>query len=276
MTNQTIIELNDKMKMPTRGFGVWKVSNQEAPQILDLALAAGYRSIDTAAVYGNEEGVGLALKATTIPREEIFLTTKVWNTSHGYDTTLRAMDESLKNLQTSYVDLYLIHWPKPQLDKYIGTWKALVRLRNAGLAKSIGVSNFNIDHLERLINETGIVPAVNQIELHPHFQQKELREFHDKHGIVTIAWSPLARGKFFENSLINNLSIKYKKSPAQIVLRWHLDNQIVAIPKSVTPSRILDNFNILDFQLTIEELEQMSTLDDINGRTGPNPMTAEF
>ena len=276
MINKKYIDLNDKMKMPTVGFGTWRISNEEAPRSIEEALAAGYRSIDTAKVYDNEEGVGIGLKESPIEREEIFLTTKVWNSDQGYDSTLRALETSLKKLQTSYVDLYLIHWPAPKLDKYIPTWKALSRLRQEGLARSIGVCNFNIDHLDRIISETGIVPAVNQVEIHPHFQQKKLREFHLKHNIATEAWSPLARGKLFSDEVIISLAKKYQKTPAQIVLRWHFDSGIIAIPKSAQVARILENIDIFDFHLSAEDLALIATLDKENGRTGPNPLTADF
>ncbi|MBY0413900.1 MAG: aldo/keto reductase [Bdellovibrionales bacterium] len=277
MDHQKFILMNDKMKIPTVGFGTWQIPNEIAAEKVHMALDAGYRSVDTAAIYGNEVGIGIGLKEhATLKREEIYLTTKVWNSEQGYDSTLRAMESSLKKLQTSYVDLYLIHWPAPKLDKYVATWKALGRLRTEGIARSIGVSNFNIEHLEKLIGETGIVPAVNQIELHPHFQQKELREFHLKHNIATEAWSPLARGKLFNDEVIVALSKKYQKTPAQIVLRWHFDIGVVAIPKSVTAGRILENIDIFNFNLTSDDLTLIAKIDDRNGRTGPNPVTADF
>lgn len=276
MENLKYITLNDKMKMPTIGFGTWKISNVEAPQIVGEALNSGYRMIDTATVYENEEGVGIAIKESALTRAEIFLSTKIWSSCHGYDSSLRAMDVSLKKLQTDYIDLYLIHWPNPTLDKYIPTWKALARLHKEGLAKSIGVCNFHIPHLQRLLDETGIVPAVNQIELHPYFQQNELREFHIKHGIVTESWSPLARGEIFSDPIIVMLAQKYKKTAAQIILRWHFENGLIAIPKSVKTNRILENLDIFDFHLNGEDLTLMTTVDKKNGRTGPNPETAGF
>ena len=276
MINHKYIQLNDGLKIPTVGFGTWKISDSEAPAVIEEALAAGYRSLDTAAIYGNEGGIGVALSKTDLKRSEIFLTTKVWNSEQGYDSTLRAMDSSLKKLKTDYVDLYLIHWPMPAQDKYVATWKALNRLRTEGIARSIGVCNFNIDHLERLIGETGVVPALNQIELHPYFQQKGLREFHVKHNIVTEAWSPLARGKLLEDKLIVELAKKYNKTPAQIVLRWHFDNGIIAIPKSSNTKRILENIDIFDFNLDASDLALMSTIDNENGRTSFDPATVVF
>ena len=276
MINQKYINLNDGLKIPTIGFGTWKISNDSAPVVLEAAIAAGYRSIDTATIYANEEGVGRGISQSSIAREEIFLTTKVWNSEQGYDATLRAMETSLKKLKTDYVDLYLIHWPMPALDKYVATWKALNRLRTETIARSIGVCNFNIEHLERLLGETGVVPVLNQIELHPNFQQKKLRDFHAKHNIATEAWSPLGRGKAFEDKVIVDLAKKYNKTPAQIILRWHFENGIIAIPKSSTTSRILENINIFDFNLTNEDLAVITTLDDINGRTSFDPLTANF
>jgi 2,5-diketo-D-gluconate reductase A len=276
MINQKYTNLNDGLKIPTVGFGTWKVSDTEAPSVVEDALAAGYRSIDTAAIYANETGVGTAIKNSNVDRAEIFLTTKVWNSEQGYDSTLRAMDASLRKLKTDYVDLYLIHWPMPAQDKYVATWKALNRLRTEGLARSIGVCNFNIDHLERLIGETGIVPVLNQVELHPYFQQKELREFHAKHNIATEAWSPLARGKLFEEKIIVDLAKKHNKAPSQIVLRWHFENGIIAIPKSSHTKRILENIDIFDFHLEASDLALISTIDHVNGRTSFDPATAVF
>ncbi len=275
--SEKFITLNDGMKIPTIGFGTWKISDADATKAVDEALSAGYRLIDTASVYGNEAGIGRALKENSLSRQEIFLTTKVWNTDHGYDATLRAMDKSLGNLQTSYVDLYLIHWPRVNSDKYVPTWKALNRLRNEGLARSIGVSNFTIPQLEILMNETGVVPAVNQIELHPYFQQHELRYFHEKHKIATEAWSPLARaGKLFQDEMITGFAKKYNKTPAQIVLRWHYENGIISIPKSSHPARMLENLDIFDFHFDEHDLTIMDIIDDDNGRTGPDPLTADF
>jgi 2,5-diketo-D-gluconate reductase A len=274
--NFKYVAMNDKMKMPIIGFGTWKVSNAEAPVVIAHALDAGYRLIDTASMYGNEEGIGKAIKENTLSREEVFLATKLWSHDHGYDSALRAMDNSLKKLQVNYVDLFHIHWPTPKQDKYVSTWKALLRLHREGLAKSIGVCNFQIPHLQRLIDETGVVPSVNQIELHPYFQQKELREFHKKHGIITEAWSPLAKGEVFTDPMIEKISGKYKKSAAQVILRWHFENSIVAIPKTCKFSRMLENLNIFDFTFNPEELAELSKLDKKSGRIGPNPDTADF
>lgn len=264
------IKLNDGRSMPQLGFGVWQVPNSQAISAVEEALASGYRSIDTAAIYGNEDGVGEAIAAASLPRAQLFITTKLWNDRQGYDQALKAMDESLKRLKLDYVDLYLIHWPAPQRDLYAETWRALAKLKEEGRAKSIGVSNFNIPHLERLLEATGIVPAVNQVELHPRLQQKALRAFHAKHGIATEAWSPLGQGTLFEDRTIAALSAKHGKTPAQIILRWHLDNGLIAIPKSVTPARIRENIDVFDFHLDEEDMARIAQLD-ANGRLGPDP-----
>lgn len=271
MSTIPTVRLNDGNAMPQLGYGVWRVSNEEAASSVGEAIKAGYRSIDTAAIYGNEEGVGQAIKNAPVSREELFITTKVWNDRHGYDETLRAFDESLARLQLDTVDLYLIHWPVAGSEAYLDTWRALIRLKQDGRAKSIGVSNFMVPHLQRVIDETGVTPSVNQIELHPRFQQKELREFHAKNGIATEAWSPLGQGTLLDNEDIAALARKFNKTPAQIILRWHLDNGLIAIPKSVTPSRIRENLDIFDFSMDAEDVRTIVRLDDPSGRVGPDP-----
>ncbi|MBA1158502.1 aldo/keto reductase [Microvirga mediterraneensis] len=265
------VRLNDGNAMPQLGYGVWRVSNEEAASVVGEAIRAGYRSIDTATIYGNEEGVGQAIEAAPVSREELFITTKVWNDRHGYDNTLRAFDESLARLRLDHVDLYLIHWPVAGSEAYLDTWRALIQLKQDGRAKSIGVSNFMVPHLQRLIGETGVTPSVNQIELHPGFQQRELREFHAANGIATEAWSPLGQGTLLENEDLVALARKFNKTPAQIILRWHLDNGFIAIPKSVTPSRIRENLDIFDFVMDAEDVRTIVRLDDANGRVGPDP-----
>lgn len=265
------IEMNDGRRIPQLGFGVFLIPNEQVGPALREALAAGYRSIDTAALYGNEEGVGEAVRASGIPRDELFVTTKVWNDRHGYDETLKAMDESLARLGMDRVDLYLVHWPVPKRDRYVETWRALIRLREEGLALSIGVSNFTPEHLRRIIDETGVVPAVNQIELHPRFQQRALREAHARHGIVTESWSPLARSGLLDEPAVAEVARKHGRSPAQVVLRWHLDSGFVTIPKSVTPARIRENIDIFDFQLDADDRAAFERLDDPAGRIGPDP-----
>jgi 2,5-diketo-D-gluconate reductase A len=271
MVQQTHVRLNDGIEIPQIGFGVWQVGNAEAPEAVKTAIEAGYRSIDTAAAYGNEEGVGAGIRAASVPREELFITTKLWNDSHGAKNALKAFDESLRRLRLDYVDLYLIHWPVPYADLYVETWRALTEIRNGGRARSVGVSNFKIPHLERIIGETGIVPSINQIELHPRFQQDALREFHARHKIVTESWSPLGRGRALKDPLIAGIAASHGRTPAQVILRWHLQNGLVAIPKSVTPARIVENFDVFNFELTEDEMAKIATLDDASGRIGPDP-----
>ncbi len=267
------ITLNTGAQIPQCGFGVFKVGNDEVVDVLRTALQAGYRSIDTAAIYGNEEGVGKALAESEVPRDELFVTTKLWNDRQGYDETLRAFDESLTKLGLEYVDLYLIHWPMPGQDRYVDTWKAFERLHAEGRARAIGVSNFHIPHLRRLFEETDVVPALNQIELHPNLQQPELRAFHAEHGIATEAWSPLGRGNgLLEHPTVTGLAEKYDKTPAQIVLRWHLQLGNVVIPKSATPSRVRENIQIFDFELADDDLTVIAELET-GERVGPNPDT---
>jgi 2,5-diketo-D-gluconate reductase A len=266
------ISLNDGRSIPQFGLGVWRVSNSQAIATIHQALNAGYRSIDTAAAYENEEGVGEAVRTALVPRSELFVTTKLWNNRHGTEGALRGIDESLKRLKLDYVDLYLIHWPVPQLDAYVETWRALAKIKQQGLAKSIGVCNFNVPHLQRLIDETGVVPVLNQIELHPYLQQKTLREFHAKHQIVTECWSPLAQGVMVQDSVVVDLARKYNKTPAQIILRWHIQNGFVVIPKSVTPGRIRENIQVFDFQLELVDLQKIQAME-CHQRVGPDPDT---
>jgi 2,5-diketo-D-gluconate reductase A len=247
------------------------VENRDAPKVVKSAIDAGYRSIDTAAIYGNEEGVGAGIRAAGVPREQLFIATKLWNDRHGAGNTFKAFDESLKRLQLAYVDLFLIHWPTPRANLYVETWAALQEIKQTGRAKAVGVSNFKVPHLERLIGETGIVPAINQVELHPRFQQTELRAFHAEHKIVTESWSPLGQGRVMKDPLIAGIAQKHGRTPAQVALRWHLQNGFVAIPKSVTPSRIVENFQVFDFELTEEDMAKVATLDNNRGRIGPDP-----
>jgi len=271
MSTTPTIRLNDGNAMPQVGFGVWRVSNEEAKSAVAGAIESGYRSIDTASIYGNEGGVGEAIRATSIAREELFITTKVWNDRQGYDSTLRAFDESLARLKVDYVDLYLIHWPVAGSEAYRDTWRALIKLQQDGRAKSIGVSNFMVPHLQRVIDETGVTPAVNQIELHPRFQQKELSAFQKANGIVTECWGPLGQGTILSDETFAAIGRKYGKTPAQVILRWHLDNGFVVIPKSVTPSRIRENIDLFDFQLDANDMRIIEALDSASGRVGPDP-----
>jgi 2,5-diketo-D-gluconate reductase A len=276
MTDQLHITLNDGARIPQVGLGVWQTPNNEAAPAVKAALDAGYRHVDTAAVYENEEGVGEGIRQSGLARADIFLTTKLWNTDQGYEQTLKAFDASLKRLGTDYVDLYLIHWPSAHRGLFVDTWKAFVKLKEEGRAKSIGVSNFHPEHIEKIVAETGVVPVINQIELHPDFQQREARDFHDKHKIATQSWSPLGQGKLLGHPVIADIAGKLGRTPAQVIIRWHIDNGLVVIPKSVTPSRIVENFKVFDFKLSAEDLEKLNALDDAGARIGPDPKTATF
>ncbi|MFD3457079.1 aldo/keto reductase [Streptomyces sp. NPDC058691] len=265
------ITLNNGVTMPQLGFGVWQVPDDEAADAVGTALEAGYRSIDTAALYRNEQGTGRAIAASGIAREDLFVTTKLWNTDQGHDNALRAFDTSLAKLGLDYVDLYLIHWPTPARGLYLETWRALEKIHADGRARAIGVSNFPVEQLRHLLDEGGIVPAVNQIELHPNLPQAELRAFDAAHGIATEAWSPLGQGRgLLEEPALAAIAAKHGKSPAQIVLRWHLQLGNVVIPKSVTPARIKENIDVFGFELDAEDLAAIDALDN-GGRLGPDP-----
>ncbi|WP_224703493.1 aldo/keto reductase [Devosia aquimaris] len=276
MSTQPHVSFNDGRSIPQIGLGVWQTPNDTAVTAVDTALKAGYRHIDTAAVYQNEEGVGEGLRVSGVPRGEIFLTTKVWNDDQGYDETLRAMDASLKRLGTSYVDLYLIHWPSAYRGKFVDTWKALIRLREEGKALSIGVSNFEGDYIEEIVAATGVTPVINQIQLHPRFQQRAMRLKHEKLGVVTESWSPLGQGKLLDDPVVANIAARHGKSAAQVIIRWHIEMGLVVIPKSVTPSRIVENFQVFDFSLSGTDMAAIAGLDDPQGRLGSDPLTARF
>lgn len=268
------LTLNNGVRMPQLGFGVWQVPDAEAEQAVGTALEAGYRSIDTAAIYGNETGTGKAVAASGLPREELFVTTKLWNSDQGYDSTLRAFDDSLGKLGLEYVDLYLIHWPVPNKGAYVDTYRAFEKILADGRARAIGVSNFLPEHLEHLIGETSVVPAVNQIELHPQLPQTASRAAHERHGIATEAWSPLGQGRgLLDVPAIVAIARKHARTPAQVVLRWHIQLGNLVIPKSVTPSRIRENIAVFDFTLDAEDLAGLAALDE-GRRLGPDP--AEF
>jgi 2,5-diketo-D-gluconate reductase A len=275
MTTATVptITLNNGVRMPQLGFGVFQVPNDETQAAVATALEVGYRSIDTAAVYGNEEGVGRAIAASGLPREELFITSKVWNSDQGHDETLRAFDASLAKLGLEQLDLYLIHWPTPHRDRYVDTWRALERLARDGRIRAIGVSNFEPEHLDRLVTEGSVVPAVNQVELHPALQNRRVVAADDRLGIATEAWSPLAQGAVLDDPAITAIAAAHERTPAQVVLRWHLQQGRIVIPKSVTPARIAENFDVFGFELAGSELEAIDGLER-DGRTGPHP--AEF
>ncbi len=274
-TSQTkvpTVRLNDGEEIPQLGFGVFQVPPQDTAEVATRALLAGYRHIDTAAAYGNEGGVGQAVHASGLEREDVYITTKCANDDQGYEQAKRALRASLERLEMQHVDLYLIHWPVPAHDKYVDTWQAFIELQKEGLARSIGVSNFQPAHLERIIAETGVTPAVNQVELHPLFQQQGLRHEHAELGIATEAWSPLAEGRVLGDPVIGEIGQAHGRTPAQIVIRWHLQIGNIVIPKSVTPERIEENFNVFGFQLSRSELDAIDRLD-AGERTGPDPDT---
>jgi 2,5-diketo-D-gluconate reductase A len=264
------LALNDGHLIPQLGLGVYKVPDAEAASVVETAIGGGYRHLDTAALYGNEKGVGDGMRASGIPRDELFVTTKVWDTDHGYDKTLRAFDVSLGRLGLDFVDLYLIHWPVPSMDLYVDTWRALETLRAEGRAVSIGVSNFATHHLQRLLDETDTVPALNQVELHPWLPQREVREFDAANGILTQAWSPLARGRIIGDATLESIAQKHGRSVAQVVIRWHLQLGIVVIPKSVTAARIRENIDVFGFELDAGDLAAIDSLAT-GQRTGMNP-----
>ena len=268
------LALTDGTTIPQLGLGVYKVADDEAERVVRIALDEGYRHVDTATLYGNEAGVGRAIRASGLDRDDVYLTTKVWNTAHGYDETLRAFDESLARLGTHHVDLYLIHWPAPARDRYVETYRALETIRAEGRARSIGVSNFSIAHLERLLGETDVVPVVDQVEAHPWLPQRELRAFGDAHGIVTEAWSPLARGRILDDSVLLGIAERHGVSTAQVVIRWHLQQGMVVIPKSATASRIRSNLDVFGFELDDADLAAIARLES-GRRTGSHPDDVE-
>jgi len=280
MISSPNLTLNDGNTIPQLGYGVWQVEDDVAEKVVRRAFDAGYRHIDTAKIYGNEAGVGRAIASSGLSPEELFITTKLWNADQGYGSTLQAFEASLDRLGLETLDLYLIHWQQPKQDKYVDTWKALIELQKRGSVKSIGVSNFTTAGLQRIIDETGVVPAINQIELHPFFNQSELREFNAAKGILTQAWSPLGQGgELLENPVIGEIAAKHDATPAQVVIAWHLALGNVVIPKSVTASRIQENFAALGVALDDGDIRAINALDRTaagTGRIGPDPAVSDF
>lgn len=273
MPNVPFLEMLDGRTIPQFGLGVFQTPPEQTAQVVRTAFDAGYRHIDTAAIYKNEEGVGQAIAQSGLPREDLFITTKLWNADQGYDSALKALDASLSRLGLKYVDLYLIHWPCPAKGKFIDSWKALIQARDQGKAKSIGVSNFRIEDIEHIVAETGVMPAVNQIELHPLLQQSALRDYHQAHGILTESWSPIAQGgELLQNPVLKDIGKRHGKTAAQVILRWHIQLGLVVFPKSVNPARIKENIDIFDFKLSHEDMAAIAKLD-AGQRRGPDPAT---
>ena len=272
MSSIPTVPLNNGVEIPQVGYGVFLVPAAETRAAVTSALETGYRHIDTARIYGNEQAVGSAVAESGIARDELFITTKCWNSDQGYDSALAAFDASVQRLGLDVVDLYLIHWPMPSKDRYVDTWRAFEKLYADGRARSIGVSNFHPPHLRRLFDETGVVPAINQVELHPWLQQDELRRFHAEHGIVTEAWSPISRGEKLGDPTVGGIADKHGVTSAQVILRWHLDLGNVVIPKSVDPGRMAENLDLFGFQLDAHDTEAIATLDS-GLRVGPDPDT---
>jgi diketogulonate reductase-like aldo/keto reductase len=271
-TTVPAVTLRDEEQIPQLGFGTWQIPPQQAADVVTRALLAGYRHVDTAAAYENEAGVGQAIHAAGLQRDDVYLTTKLQNSDHGYEQAKRALRASLGRLEVEHVDLYLIHWPVPSTDLYVETWQAMIELQQEGLTRSIGVSNFNQPHLERIIAETGVTPAVNQIELHPYLQQAGLRRAHADLGVVTEGWSPLAQGRVAQDPAIKEIADAHGVSNGQVAIRWQLQLGNVVFPKSVTQERIEENFDVFGFELTDAELAAIASLD-AGERTGPDPDT---
>jgi len=269
------IALNDGRSIPQLGLGVWQVDPEITARVVRDAITTGFRAIDTAEGYDNEQGVGEAIRTSDVPRQDLFITSKLRNGAHKRDLALRAFDETMTKLGIDQLDLFLIHWPVPEQDKYVEAWKTLIELRDAGRIRSIGVSNFNREHLERIVAETGETPVVNQIELHPRFQQGEARQFHAAQGIATESYSPLGSGEMLDDETIGGIAHKHKKSIAQVIIRWHIQNGLIVIPKTTHAQRLEENFDVFDFELDDDDMQRIASLDQgPNGRTGGDPVTS--
>ncbi|MXP08682.1 aldo/keto reductase [Pseudoblastomonas halimionae] len=267
MTDQPTLPLNDGRHIPQLGFGTWQIDEDNAPDAVRAALEAGYWLVDTAAIYKNEEGVGKGIGDWS----DIFLQTKIWNASQGYERTKKAMDNSLSRLGREHVDMLLIHWPCPDNDLFVDTWKAMIEIRDEGKAKSIGVSNFREQDLKRIVDETGVTPALNQIELHPSFQQREMRKVHEDMGIVTQSWSPLGQGNGMSNETVKAIAEETGQSASAVIIRWHIQHGFTVLPRSTNPDHIRDNFSALSFELSDDQMAKIDALDSEDGRMGPNP-----
>jgi 2,5-diketo-D-gluconate reductase A len=271
--SQPIISLNDGSTIPQIGLGTYQAAADDTERMVSDALSIGYRHIDTAMIYRNEAGVGAGLRASGLKRDQVYVTTKLWNTDQGFDSALAACSASLDRLGLDYVDLYLIHWPVPAQELYLDSWRALIRLREEGRVRAIGVSNFTADHLDRLIAETGVVPVVNQIECHPAFQQVALRAADTKRKVATQSWSPLGQGELLANPVLQALAAKHGRTVAQVILRWHIQHDLIVIPKTMHAARMRENFDVLGFTLDRDDLTKIAALDDADGRMGPDPLT---
>ena len=272
---QPMMTLNDGRTMPQLGTGIWQIEDAKTPEVVAEALRVGYRLIDGAAAYKNEAGMGRGIRDSDVVRDQIFVTSKLWNDAQGHDAALRAFDATMERSGLDYLDLYLIHWPLPAMDAYVDSWKALIRLRDEGRVRSIGVANFHEPHLRRLIDETGVAPALNQIELHPSLTQERMRAVNKQLGIVTQSWTPLGRGDSFDAPAIRDAAARTRRTVAQVILRWHIQHGLSVIPKSEKPERLAENFDVLDFTLTPEEMSAIDALDR-GHRTGPDPDTFDY
>jgi 2,5-diketo-D-gluconate reductase A len=268
------IRLNDGNEIPQLGLGVWQVPQKETARVVLDAINAGYRHIDTAEGYGNEEGVGEAIRKSGVPRDDLFITSKLRNGGHARDLALKSFDETMRKLGIEQLDLFLIHWPVPEKDKYVEAWQAMIDLQKEGRIRSIGVSNFNPDHLTRIMEATGVTPAVDQIELHPEFQQRDKRDFLKLHNIAIESWSPLGSGAVLDNPTLVRIGKKHKKSVAQTIIRWHLQEGLIVFPKSTHKERIEENIDVFDFELDADDMATIAGLDKTDGRTGGDPETS--